>query len=325
MPSSSGKALPDTLRQLLDQAAKLAALQRSQGFEFTPIGMRENLDLMTRRFVTEVVEIPLVRDILVRRNTGSSPPVPVRIYHPRPDDQLPVLVFSHGGGHMAGSVSVYDRIARKLAAASQHLLVSVDYRLAPECPYPMGLTDLKDVMRGIFADLERCNIGHERRLAVAGDSGGAAITASAVHELGGEPPVDSQVLVYPSLDYTMSTASMETLGKGYLLERERVAWLFDQYLRQGEDRKKVSPLFMPLPASYPRTLVVTAAYCPLRDEGIQYVERLQKAGHDAEHLDFDNMIHAFLNLEDLVPDACADFYQAAGRFLQAQQRRARSC
>jgi acetyl esterase/lipase len=273
---------------------------------------------MTRRFVTQAPDVPLTRDTLVRGPDKMGYPVPVRIYHPDPDHDLPAMIFAHGGGHMAGSVSLYNLIARKLAAAGGRILISVDYRLSPECPYPSALTDIKNVIRHLFPTLERLGIAHTQQLAVAGDSGGAAITASAVHQIAEEEGVriDQQLLVYPSLDYTMSSESMETLGKGYLLERERVGWLFDQYFQHDEDRRQASPLFMPLPANYPKTLVVTAGFCPLRDVGFAYVDRLTGAGIDVENLHFPNMIHAFLNLEDLVKDECGEFYRAAGEFLR---------
>ena len=310
--------LPDFLQHLLAQMSEISAQQRNKGFEFTPTGMRESLDLMTRRFVTQAPDLPFTRDTLVTGENASDYPVPIRIYHPRPDQRLPVLVFAHGGGHVAGSVSVYELIARKLAVASGHVLVSVDYRLAPECPYPSGLADLRNVIRGVFASLERLGVPHVRQLAVAGDSGGGAITASAVHDLADEEGIEigRQLLIYPSLDYTMSSASVDSLGTGYLLERERVAWLFKQYFRYDENPRQASPLFMNLPGVYPKTMVVTAGYCPLRDEGLAYVERLEGAGFEVENLHFPNMIHAFLNLEDLVPEECATFYQKVGAFLQ---------
>ena len=318
MPPSIQEPLPQALHQLLGQMAELIALQRKQGFEYTPIGMRESLDAMTRRFVTQAPDVPLTRDTLVRGPDQTDYPVPVRIYHPKPDQALPTIILAHGGGHMAGSVSVYNLIARKLAVASGRILISVDYRLSPECPYPSALTDLKNVIRHLFPTLERLGIAHARQLAVAGDSGGAAITAAAVHQIADEEGVhiEKQLLVYPSLDYTMSSESMETLGQGYLLEQERVGWLFDQYFQHDEDRRQASPAFMPLPEHYPKTMVVTAGYCPLRDEGFAYVDRLAGAGIDVENRHFPNMIHAFLNLEDLVKDECSEFYQAAGEFLR---------
>jgi len=318
MPPSLQEPLPLSLQQLLAQMAEMAVVQRNKGFEYTPIGMRESLDLMTRRFVTHAPDVLFTRDTFVTGDEKSDYPVPVRVYHPSPERALPVLVFAHGGGHMAGSVSVYELIARKLAVASEHVLVSVEYRLAPECPYPSGLADLKNVVRHVYASLERLGVQHVRQLGVAGDSGGGAIIASAVHELADEEGIEigRQLLIYPSLDYSMSSASVDSLGTGYLLERDRIAWLFKQYFRHDENPRLASPLFMSLPEAYPKTMVVTAGYCPLRDEGLAYVDLLEDAGIETENLHFPSMIHAFLNLEDLVPKECAVFYQAAGAFLQ---------
>lgn len=317
MPAPHRQPLPQALQQLLGQLAQLNAERLKQGLEFTPIGMRENLDLMTRRFVSQIPQVPLTRDTLVHGRGPGDFAVPVRIYHPDPQQALPILVFAHGGGHMAGSVSVYDGIARKLALASNRLLVSVDYRLSPECPYPLGLNDLKQVITGVYATLDRLGMAHDGRLAVAGDSGGGAITASAVHQLADrtDTAIEHQVLIYPSLDYTLSSPSIDELAEGHLLERKRIEWLFDQYLQHAEDRYQTSPLFMPVPIRYPRTLVVSAGYCPLRDENLAYVERLTAAGRSAQNLHFPDMIHAFLNLEDLVTDACTRCYAAIGRFL----------
>lgn len=309
--------LPENLQQLLARSNELIRLQREQGREYTPIGAREALDFMTRRFVTQAPEIRFIQDALVQDTGASNYPVPVRIYDPAPERNLPVLVFAHGGGHMAGSVGVYDPIARKLAAASQRIVVSVEYRLSPECPYPAGLNDLEKVVRFAYPTLDRLGINYQRQMALAGDSGGAAISASTVHRLADEKNVklDRQVLIYPSLDYTMCSDSVKTLGCGYLLERDRMAWYFDQYLQHNEDRRKVSPLFMQLPQHYPETLLVTAGFCPLRDEGIAYIKRLQSVGIPVEHLNQPSMIHAFLNLEDLVKDACENVYRSIGEFL----------
>lgn len=311
--------LPKLLSDLMAQARDAEEQRRSQGIEYTPVVMRANLDEMIRRFVTRMPSIEWVQDTSVTASEPAGFEVPVRLYHPRPNEPLPVLVFAHGGGHMAGSVNGYDPIARKLADASGWLVASVDYRLAPECPYPMGLNDLVTVVRGIYATLDRLGVAYQQRLAMAGDSGGAAITASAAHRLVGESGVDieRQVLIYPSLDYTMSCESIDTLARGYLLERDRIAWLFDRYFQQDEDRQTASPLFMPLSKGFPRTFVLTAGYCPLRDEGFAYVERLQNTGIAVTHRHEPDMVHAFLNLEDVVPETCAICYDAIGHFLNA--------
>ena len=309
--------LPENLQQLLARSNELIQLQREQGREYTPIGAREALELMTRRFVTQAPEMPLVLDAMVRDGQTPHYPVPVRVYNPAPTRSLPVLVFAHGGGHMAGSVTVYDRIARKLAAAAKRILFSVEYRLSPECPYPAGIHDLEKVVRNTYATLDRLGMQYQKRMGLVGDSGGAAMCASATHRLAADTDVtlDHQILIYPSLDYTMSTESVQTLGSGYLLERDRMAWYFDQYLQHSEDRRQASPLFMEIPRRYPKTLVLTAGFCPLRDEGLAYVERLRSAGHSAENLHYPDMIHAFLNLEDLIGDVCENAYRSIGQFL----------
>ncbi|MCB1760093.1 MAG: alpha/beta hydrolase [Gammaproteobacteria bacterium] len=311
--------LPESLQNWLDAFNGAKQLLLEKGFIATPSNAREALELITRRFVETAPEIPLVKDALV---PGAGHQVPVRIYHPAPGEALPLLIFAHGGGHMAGSLSLYDRIARRLTEASGHLLVSVDYRLAPECRYPAGLQDLVQVVEGIRPLLRQLQITAGDGLSLAGDSAGGALCASAAHHFQYRPdhPIDKLVLIYPSLDYTLSHPSTETLASGYLLERERILWYFDNYFPPLQDRRLASPLFMPADGRLPQTLLLTAEYCPLRDEGAAYVERLRTVGVQAELLPFDGMVHAFLNLESLVPDSCARAYREIGRFLQKGRR-----
>ena len=311
--------LPKSLRDLVELAAVTEKNRRSQGIQYTPAGIRENLDMMIQRLVTRIPPVDWIHDTSVSDSGHENFEVPVRLYHPQPSEALPVLVFAHGGGHMAGSVGAYDPIARKLVEATGWFVVSVDYRLAPEYPYPSGLDDLCAVVRGIYATLDRLGVAYQRRLALVGDSGGAAFIASAVHRLASESDIDidCQVLIYPSLDYTMSCDSIRTLARGYLLESDRIIWLFDQYFQHAEDRRAASPLFMPISHGFPRTFLLTAGYCPLRDEGFAYVERLRNAGVAVTHRHEPDMTHAFLNMEDLVPEACATCYETIGRFLNA--------
>jgi acetyl esterase/lipase len=123
------------------------------------------------------------------------------------------------------------------------------------------------------------------------------------------------VLIYPSLDYTLSQPSVMENGEGLLLERQRILWMFDCYFQQAENRRDCSPLFMPMTQDYPPTLVATPEYCPLRDEGIAYARRLLESRIPCEHIAYPGLVHAFLNLEDLVPDICADLYCRIGAFL----------
>lgn len=308
--------IPLPLQNWLEAFNALKQQLLESGFKITPSNAREALETLTRRYVTSAPEIPLIKDDLV---PGSHFQVPVRIYHPQPDAALPVLVFAHGGGHMAGSLSLYDPIARRLARAASHLLVSVDYRLAPECPYPQGVTDLGSVIKGIQPVLKNLGLRFEDHISLAGDSAGGALCATSSHRLQFDPGVtiQRQVLIYPSLDYTLSQPSAHEFAKGYLLDRDRILWYFDNYFQGIENRKDASPLFMPCSKRLPETLVITAEYCPLRDEGKAYADRLRDAGIRAEYLQFDGMIHAFLNLEELVKEQCAEAYLKIGQFLNS--------
>ncbi len=312
--------LPAPLRQFIARMREIREQRAENGLRDTVVTAREGIEAITRPFHSQIPAIALIRDELI---PGPDYEVPVRLYHPTPEstpDQAPgVALFVHGGGHISGSLSLYDPIARKLAAATGWVICSVDYRLAPECPYPSGLQDLMACIKGIFPLLtsQTQPLPFCRRLALIGDSAGGALCASAAHRAQYEPGVriERQALIYPSLDYSLSLPSTTTLGEGWIPERQRIIWYFDQYFRHAEDRRKVSPLFMPLTPAYPATLVMTAQYCPLRDEGWVYAERLQAAGIPAELVDFPGMVHAFLNLEDLAPAACADLYQRVGAFL----------
>jgi acetyl esterase len=292
----------------------LAELER-EGFVDTPETAREGLARLTAGLISDSPDLARVTDTFA---DGPADVIPLRIYQPEPDLPGPLLVYLHGGGHMAGSVEVYDPICRKLALATRRIVVSVDYRLAPEHPYPAGLDDAEATLRQVFGLLDTLGIDFQRRLALGGDSGGGAMTATLAHRLQGDPDIniEHQLLIYPSLDYTMRHASIEENGRGYLLPSNKINWYFDQYFQGDENRKAVSPLHMEFTSDLPATLLVTAGYDPLRDEGFAYLKRLAEAGVVHQHLHFDDQMHAFLNMEDVTAEACREFYRVAGEFLR---------
>ena len=292
--------------------AQVAEL-KAAGFEPTPITARESLANLTRTFVEPGPDMAVCETLV----HGGEYAVPVRIYRPENTEPGPSIIYCHGGGHMAGSVSVYDPICRRLAEACGRTLVSVEYRLAPENPYPAGLNDLMTVVRGLGAALERKSVSHDNRWILMGDSGGGALCASASRLLQHRPhDIAAQVLIYPSLDYTMLQPSIEENGSGYLLEKEKILWYFDNYFQTAENPRQASPLHGEFTAKLPASLVITAEFCALRDEGLAYVEKLRGSGVDVEALHFDDMIHAFVNLEKLVPEACAKFYRHVGEYVR---------
>jgi acetyl esterase len=316
MTNERDRRIPQPLRDWLFAQREAKHKAREHGYRRTATNTREAWDLLTRRFVTESPEVAWVRDDLI---PGPDYRVPVRVYHPQPDRPLPVALFVHGGGHIAGGVSLYDPIARRLALAANRVVVSIEYRLAPECPYPAALKDTMACAKRVFPLLGNLDMPYEPRLALMGDSGGGALCATVSHlaQFDAGMTIERQVLLYPSLDYTLSQPSVTENGDGYLLERERILWMFDAYLQSAEDRRAISPLYMALTTDYPATLVITGEFDPLRDEGIAYADRLELNGIGAEKRVMPGMIHGFLNLEAMVPEACADVYAAIGTFLNA--------
>lgn len=309
MPSVSPRLAP----WLAELNRRIAALTAT-GFLPTAISAREALAGVTLLQLPPGPPIAWVNDELV---PGPDYNVPVRIYHPEPGQARAVILFLHGGGHMAGGVSVYDPVCRRLAAATGRIVVSPEYRLAPENPYPAGLDDAHAVALGVWHALERRGLPHAPSLALAGDSAGGALCASICARAQDNPAlrIDHQVLIYPSLDYTLSLPSVRENAIGHFLETQRARWYFDHYFRHSEDRRAASPLHMPIGPRLPPTLLVTAGFDPLRDEGIAYLDRLGQAGVPCRHLHFDDMVHAFLNLENLVPDPCAAVYREIAAFL----------
>ncbi|MGC3872150.1 alpha/beta hydrolase [Halomonas sp. GXIMD04776] len=316
MSTSLSSSLSPKLRPWLDQVNVLIEQQRQADASFSPISAREALAYVTMTLVTRRPELPWVGDVMI---DADGYPVPVRVYDPVPETPKPVCVYLHGGGHVAGGVTVYDSICRKLAEASGHLVVSVEYRLAPECPYPLAVDDTLAVLKHLWPALEAKQRNVIKSLTVAGDSAGGALAATVSARLQDDDsiPLHRQILIYPSLDYTLSYPSVQELGQGYFLEEARIRWYFDNYFRQGGDRRKASALFMPMTKALPDTLVITAGFCPLRDEGLAYVEHLKEVGVTHRHHHFPDMLHAFLNMEDLVAEECDEAYRVMAEFLKA--------
>ncbi|CEO41451.1 alpha/beta hydrolase [Photobacterium kishitanii] len=289
----------------LELAALIAA-----GVQFSPTRVREGLATITQTFITDIPEIAMIVDDAIEH-------VPIRIYHPQPQRPLPILVYLHGGGHVAGSLDVYDPICRKLALASQHIVVAIDYRLAPEHPYPAAVNDVYLCLQHLLSELDRIGINDIAQISIGGDSAGGALAATmcVLAQEDDTVQIYKQVLIYPSLDYTLSLPSIVSNGNDYFLQTNKIQWYFDQYFQADHHRYNASPLWQPIRAGFPATLVITTEFCPLRDEGIYYYQQLRQLDSRAQHYHVSDMVHAFLNLEDVVPEHCQRVYQRVGTFL----------
>ncbi|MHB9288585.1 alpha/beta hydrolase [Halobacteriales archaeon Cl-PHB] len=236
---------------------------------------------------------------------GPGRPIPVRLYEPEAAGPHPVLVFYHGGGWVAGGLDTHDNVCAALTNRADCLTVSVDYRLAPEHPFPAGLEDAYAALEWVDEYGEKVNADPER-IAVAGDSAGGNL-ATAVSLLArdrGGPEIAHQTLVYPAvanLDVHDFDSYVEN-GEGYLLEREGSAWYYDHYLDSPVHARNpyATPLLAESLADLPPATVLTVGFGIHRDEGVAYVERLADAGVDVTHQHYPEMVHGFLSLTDFL-------------------------
>ncbi|NMD74965.1 GNAT family N-acetyltransferase [Citrobacter sp. DNRA3] len=293
----------------------LAAQPRNPNLCYDTLSSRAGLAALTKANVS--TSEPMAAIINTEVDTGERR-IPVRIYRPALTGEPKVVLFIHGGGHLSGSVEVYDPVARHLAMATGNIVVSVDYRLAPENPYPAGLSDAKAVIENVWSLLESQHIPYTRQLTLIGDSGGGAFSATLAAYFSREQPgfIHRLVLIYPSLDYTLNWPSVQENGAGKLLDESKIRWYFQQYFRNGEDRKQTSPLYLPLSQDFPPTQVVSGGLDPLRDENFAFVARLQAERIPVQHVHFPGMTHAYLMLEDKVPQEAKATYLAIGDFVK---------
>lgn len=293
----------------------LTAQPRNPNLCYDTFSSRAGLAALTKANVS--TSEPMAAIINTEVDTGERR-IPVRIYRPALTGEPKVVVFIHGGGHLSGSVEVYDPVARHLAMATGNIVVSVDYRLAPENPYPAGLSDAKAVIENVWSLLESQHFPYTRQLTLIGDSGGGAFSTTLAAYFSREQPgfIHRLVLIYPSLDYTLNWPSVQENGTGKLLDESKIRWYFQQYFRNEEDRKQTSPLYLPLSQDFPPTLVVSGGLDPLRDENFAFVARLQVEGIPVQHVHFPGMTHAYLMLEDKVPQEAKATYLAIGEFVR---------
>ena len=241
-----------------------------------------------------------------RRIPGPRRELGVRIYRPRfGRPPGPALVFFHGGGGVIGNLDTHDRLCRILAAAIDEPVISVDYALAPEEPFPAAPEDALAAFRWVVQHAEELAIDPER-VAVGGDSMGgnlAAVVCQQVRELGPERPC-AQLLIYPGTDRVAATRSRELFAEGLVLTEDMLRWFVELYLGDGDPADpRVSPLRHPRLADLPPAIVITAGFDPLRDEGHAYAQALREAGVQVHERCEEGLVHGFAQMTGAVPAA----------------------
>ncbi|MBB3675840.1 alpha/beta hydrolase [Modestobacter versicolor] len=247
-----------------------------------------------------------VRDLTVPADDGHA--VPVRVFVP---EQPPrgTAVYLHGGAWVVGSIAESDTFARRLAAASGYVVVAVDYRLAPEHPHPAAVLDTDAVVRWAAEQREAHGLEADAPLVLLGDSAGgnlATVAARRARDQGG-PGIAMQVLVYPVADADTATASYLDPANQLLVSRSAMEWAWDQYVPDAAARRlpDVSPLQTEDLAGMPPTVLITAGYDPLLDEGLAYARRLRDAGVEVDLLEHPDQMHGFVTMLALPGSAVA--------------------
>ena len=245
-------------------------------------------------------EVAAVEDRVI---PGPAGDLPVRIYTPDAPSPRPVVAFFHGGGFVICSVETHDGLARRLANALGAVVVSVEYRLAPEARCPAAAEDCYAATQWIHEHATELG-ADPARLMVAGDSAGgnlAAVVSLMAREQGG-PPITSQVLVYPVIDAACDAPSYTENAEGYFLTAPGMHWFWAHYLGPDGDgtHQNASPIRASDLSGLPPAVVITAEFDPLRDEGEAYAAALQAAGGSATAKRYDGMIHGFIQLGGVI-------------------------
>jgi acetyl esterase len=278
-----------------------------------------------------VVPLRMPRETMARIENRTIPgpagQLPVRIYHPQQlnaetSAPLPVAVYFHGGGWVVGSITSHDALCRRLCNCSGCIVISVDYRLAPEHKYPAAVDDAFVATTWVAAHAVEFG-GDPRRIAVAGDSARGNLAAAVCQRAReqGEPAIAAQLLVYPITDY-LPDSSRTAATATTTLTADSMSWFWNHYLADAAQAAEVtaSPLRATDFTGLPTALVLVAEFDPLHDEGLAYADRLEQAGVHVERFVADGQIHGFLRRLDIFDRAvsmCDELATALARVLRA--------
>jgi len=285
---------------------------RKPGY-FPPLPeLRQQLRTMVTLMDEPAPALARIEDI---RLPGPAGGIPARLYAPSAGGTpLPVVAYFHGGGWVQGDLETHHGLCARLAKHAGVLVVAIDYRLAPEHKFPAAVEDCVAAYRWLRAHARGLG-GDGARVAVAGDSAGGNLSAvvSQLTAAGATPVPTCQALIYPAVDCSFDTNSHRDLENGHVIPRDRVLWYMDQYLRSEADKAdlRAAPLRAPSLAGQPPTLIVTAGFDPLRDEGHAYADRLRAAGVDVVDREYPGQIHAFVSLTKAIPQGMAATLEVA--------------
>ena len=293
---------------------RLLAMSPDASFETLPLARaRAEVSRDAAVFGGPPIHLPAVNDVSIPGNAG---PIPARLYRPESRISRPgLLVYFHGGGWVLGDTDSADSVCRFLAAHAQVAVLSVDYRLAPEHPFPAAVHDALAAMHYAATNATALEIDGSA-IAVGGDSAGGNLAAVLCQQaaIGLAPMPVFQLLFFPVTDTSAKTRSYELFGDGYFLTEAQMDWYIDHYLPNVVDRldPRASPLLAEDLSGLPPAYVAVAGFDPLRDEGEAYAQRLQEAGVPVALHRHSGLVHAFVNTTGIGTTGRDAMLQAAG-------------
>lgn len=278
--------------------------------EQIPVAMaRDNYEKLSRYQGGVPISVAKTEDRIILSPFYKSG-VPIRIYWPTLE-QLPLLIYFHGGGWSRGSLNTHDVVCRRISKESNCIVVSVDYRLAPEFPYPAAIQDAHTVYT--WCQQNASSLGAApSQIAVGGDSAGGTISAVLTSEL-----VESnnilpkfQMLIYPSLDLTFQQKSVKTFSDGFFLTKHALEYYAANYAKEQSLKDwHISPLFYPTYHKLPPAIILTADCDPIRDDGQEYAKKLMQAGRKVAEKNVPGVIHAYMQFIETFPLQTAQSYK----------------
>jgi acetyl esterase len=297
-------------KAFLDQ---MAAVPGPKMWELAPGEAREAFNAMMQIVGPKDVPIGKVQNLTM---PGPGGEIALRSYTPvaAKGENLPTLVFFHGGGYVIGNLDAIDGLCRMFANDACVRIISVDYRLAPESKFPAAVDDAYAALHWIEANA--ANLGVDaNRLAVGGDSAGgglAAVVCQVAKERGG-PKLAFQMLLFPVTQIGSETKSLREFAQGFFLERATLDWFYNHYLPADADRAdpRISPLLAKDVSGLPPAYVMLGGYDPLHDEGLAYAEKLRGAGVAVTVADYPDLVHDFIYMQAVLPQAPEAVKQAA--------------
>jgi len=324
-PKTNNRSADETLLDTQSRAI-LDAVEAADAPHFLDLSPAELRQGHEQFFLPLSLKDKAVADVEERTISGPDSNIRLRIYSPKNTPgsglggTLPVMVFFHGGGMMVGSLELYDTICQRLCERSGVIIVSVDYRLAPEHKFPCAIDDCYRALQWTAENAQSFG-GNPKRLAVGGDSAGgmlAAVMTQMCRDQSG-PKLEFQLLIYPAVGKRREYGSYSEFANGYFGEPSQLAWFYAQFLTSPEQMNdpRVSPILAGDFSSLPPAFVLTAGYDILRDEAEHYAELLSHAGVQVDLHRYESSFHPFLNAAGVVDvgkqaiDECAQKLRAA--------------